>query len=96
MPSPGRLVRRCLTMLRNLGIADSDALTLIAAVALEAERRITGNGYDVGDWFQDIAQDAYNRLSSRHPSITDQTGDDHGDGTSGRTGRTAQHQDRTG
>lgn len=89
MPSPKRVVRRSLTMLRSLGYPDVVGLVMIRYVAREAGKQLAEAGFADLDWLDEVAMLAQERLDGSHPSDTDSEDTDHGDGPSSTAGSTA-------
>lgn len=89
MPSPQRVVRRSLTMLRSLGYPDVVGLVMVRHVAREAGKQLAAAGFTDLGWLEQVAQLAEERLSGFHPSDTDSEETDHGDGPSSTAGSTA-------
>lgn len=88
MPSPQRVVRRSLAMLRSLGYSDVAALVLVRSLAREVSRQLAEAGFTDLDWLEQVAAMAKDRLDGSRTSDTDSRETDHGNGTGSTTGST--------
>lgn len=64
------------------GLTRQLALITVSAVAQQAKRNLESVGIDGLDWLQEISDAAECRLPAPAPTVTDQEGSEHGNGSS--------------
>lgn len=79
MPDPERVVRRSLSFLRRLGLAERPALDVIIVVADRTWLLASEQSHEFRDWLEDIRRIAVNRAGSLDQSHTDTEGDSNAD-----------------
>lgn len=89
MPDPDRVVTRSVGVLKHLGMTRQAALETVVLAAMAVRRRLIAEGHADSSWPEQVIAAALERVEVPGPSDTDHTGDDHGDGSSGRAGRPA-------
>lgn len=86
MPEPARIVGRSIALLRRLGLTESQAAVTVYSVALQVRERLDITGHGDSYWVAGLIASARDRMLVPSPSITEQNGNDYGDGSSSRTG----------